>query len=359
MSAEVVVARKKRVSKKNKKSWRKHTDTKDVDSFLDDQRLEERLGKPFADRQDDELFEIDTVGHKEELVSTKRTKKKLKPIKCFSILENQSAVPDPITKRNRVRTAEERKHPLVKKIENDRNEKGILKRKKIVSIKDQLLAREKKLNKPKKGDFKFDLWETDYGNTLNSDSTWLTPTTLFHTLKNTGKLKKKIPEKFLDKPYSAPAMEAPHPGLSYNPSYHDHQELLSEVVNKELELRKEEKHLKRVTSKMFYHVSVKDRENQWMDEMSQGLPNPDKQETNEESESDSEYTSLSVNPPVKNKKKTLKARRKLKEAKKAALQQKHQKTEKKKVSDIYKAKKPKVKLYEKKSHKMGWESKGY
>jgi len=36
--------KKKRVSKKNKKSWRKHTDTKDVDSFLDEIRLEERLG---------------------------------------------------------------------------------------------------------------------------------------------------------------------------------------------------------------------------------------------------------------------------------------------------------------------------
>jgi nucleolar protein 53 len=37
-------SKKKRVSKKNKKSWRKHTDTKDVDSFLDEKRLEERLG---------------------------------------------------------------------------------------------------------------------------------------------------------------------------------------------------------------------------------------------------------------------------------------------------------------------------
>jgi hypothetical protein len=39
-----VGVKKKRVSKKNKKSWRKHTDTEDVDSFLDDKRLEERLG---------------------------------------------------------------------------------------------------------------------------------------------------------------------------------------------------------------------------------------------------------------------------------------------------------------------------
>ena len=38
------VSKKKRVSKKNKKSWRKHTDIKDVEDFLDDKRLEERLG---------------------------------------------------------------------------------------------------------------------------------------------------------------------------------------------------------------------------------------------------------------------------------------------------------------------------
>lgn len=36
--------KKKRVSKKNKSSWRKYIDTKDVDDFLEDQRLEERLG---------------------------------------------------------------------------------------------------------------------------------------------------------------------------------------------------------------------------------------------------------------------------------------------------------------------------
>lgn len=36
--------KKKRVSKKNKIAWRKHTDIKDVDKFLEDKRLEERLG---------------------------------------------------------------------------------------------------------------------------------------------------------------------------------------------------------------------------------------------------------------------------------------------------------------------------
>lgn len=40
----ILTVKKKRVSKRNKKAWRKHTDIKDVDNFLDDQRLEERLG---------------------------------------------------------------------------------------------------------------------------------------------------------------------------------------------------------------------------------------------------------------------------------------------------------------------------
>lgn len=49
-------------------------------------------------------------------------------------------------------------------------------------------------------------------------------------------------------------------GMSYNPSYGDHQNLLQEVANKELILIKEEKHLKRVTSKMFSRVTEDEKE---------------------------------------------------------------------------------------------------
>lgn len=41
---EKVRGKRRGISKKNKKSWRKHTDIKDVENFLDDRRLEERLG---------------------------------------------------------------------------------------------------------------------------------------------------------------------------------------------------------------------------------------------------------------------------------------------------------------------------
>lgn len=61
--------------------------------------------------------------------------------------------------RNRVRTPEERKHPLVKKIEADRKERGILKKKEIIAYRNRALAKAKKNNKPKKGEFSADLWE--------------------------------------------------------------------------------------------------------------------------------------------------------------------------------------------------------
>jgi len=45
------VTKRKRVSKKSKSSWRKHSDIKDIEGFLEDQRREERTG----------LDDVDTV----------------------------------------------------------------------------------------------------------------------------------------------------------------------------------------------------------------------------------------------------------------------------------------------------------
>lgn len=37
-------AKKKKISRKNKSSWRKHVDISDVDNFLESSRLDERIG---------------------------------------------------------------------------------------------------------------------------------------------------------------------------------------------------------------------------------------------------------------------------------------------------------------------------
>jgi hypothetical protein len=64
--------------------------------------------------------------------------------------------------RNRVRTPEERKHPLRKKIEADRKERGILNNKQIIAHRNRTIAKAKKSNRPKKGEFNVDLWEGIY-----------------------------------------------------------------------------------------------------------------------------------------------------------------------------------------------------
>ena len=55
----------KKASKKNKKSWRKNTELDDVEEFLDDQRLEERLGGAFDKRSDSDIFVVDKTKNDE------------------------------------------------------------------------------------------------------------------------------------------------------------------------------------------------------------------------------------------------------------------------------------------------------
>ncbi|XP_067012754.1 ribosome biogenesis protein NOP53 [Anabrus simplex] len=353
----------KRVSKKKKIAWRKHCDTKDVENFLEDKRFEERLGFTFSEKPDEELFQIDKTAdynNKEDKafekslwavdetentdVKSRRREKLKKPLKCFEILIPQSAVKDPVTKRNRVRTPEERKNPIVKKFQAERRRNGILKAKEIDAIRNRALAESRRKNKPKRGEFTKDLWAGDCNESdpLGGNAEWLTPATLQYTLKNTGQMKKRVP-KSLKKKSCLPAVEPPHPGMSYNPTFGDHQDLLRAVANKEMALIKEEQHLDRVTSKMFSKVSRADKEKSWLSEMSEGLPKTQEASTVEVKEEDTpgeeqsnEYTT--VNPPVKNKKKTVQQRKKQKVARQEALQRKQRLVEKKKISDIYKLK---------------------
>ena len=66
----------KGASKKNKKSWRKNTSIEDIEEFLDDQLLEERLGGAFDQRKDEDLFMVDAKSQNEadEKKSTRLTR---------------------------------------------------------------------------------------------------------------------------------------------------------------------------------------------------------------------------------------------------------------------------------------------
>lgn len=81
-----------------------------------------------------------------------------------------------------------------------------------------------------------------------------------HNLIGTGKVRKTVKERKMEKTSVLPSIELPHPGMSYNPSFQDHQELLKVIVEKEKKVIKEEEHLKRVTNKMFKKVTADQRD---------------------------------------------------------------------------------------------------
>jgi nucleolar protein 53 len=99
------IKKKRHMSRKSKGAWRKHIDIKDVDEFLEEKRLEERIGKP-AEKSDKELFVIDTKktpkpNKKTQVFTPKQLKRQgaRRQPKAFEPLINRSSVQDPIVKR--------------------------------------------------------------------------------------------------------------------------------------------------------------------------------------------------------------------------------------------------------------------
>ncbi|XP_072933609.1 ribosome biogenesis protein NOP53 [Epargyreus clarus] len=349
-----VVKKKKHVSKKNKKAWRKHCDITDVEAFLEDQRLEERLGK-FDSKPDEELFVIDTAGDEKpeekpdiKPMSAKLRKRALLPQipKCYEILLPTSKVQDPNAKRNRVNPIGSKPTALSKVTDKRRLEKGSLQKKVELARKNRKIALDKKRKvKQIRQTFDKNLWGEDKPEEKGIPTTlcdeFISPEAQLHNVPTTKRLRAKPPPP--KTVLTRAAVEAPHPGVSYNPSYQEHQELLQDVVQYEQKLMKREAHLHRVTTGMFSKVTAEEKENQWREEMSSGLPQPHnptkepKPEPESESETDNEYKA--VNPPVKNKKKDHKARRKQRERLEEKERLKREKVEKKKITDLYKLRK--------------------
>lgn len=254
---EMLDTKKHKVSKKTKKSWRKYIDIKDVDIFLDNNRLEERLGTPISERTDTQLFTIDKTADVTENVISKHAARlalKNKEPRCFTSLKSHTCVPDPISKRNRVRTKKERMNSILWQQEMERKMKGLFKLKEKEALKNRMLAKTASANRPKRGEITDDVWNGTNVLLPETITEWMSSDSIRHTIKHLGIKKRKLPS-LCKKPSVLPAVEIPHPGTSYNPSYNDHQVLLQKVVQKELELMKQEEHLDRVTTRMFKKVN--------------------------------------------------------------------------------------------------------
>lgn len=148
-----------------------------------------------SEKPDEELFTVDTepqAPKKIRLTARALRQQQLKrPPKCLAALVNESKVQDPIIKRNRVRTKEERKHFIGKSIEAAKAQKGIIKKKLLTSVADRAkshaesAAKRAKYNEKK---FDKDIWEMGTRRELRSDlkSPWLDRETEEHNIKNTG-----------------------------------------------------------------------------------------------------------------------------------------------------------------------------
>lgn len=338
--------KKRKVSKKTKKSWRKHVDIKDIDAFLDDKRLEERLGISFSECPNSQLFIVDnTANTVESGITSKRAARlalKAKEVKCFASLKPHTQVPDPISVRNRVKSKEECTNLVLQRCKAEKKIKSILKLKEKKALKNKVLAKTTLATFPKEGENKNDVWDGTTDLLPKTIAEWMSADGIRHTIKHLGIKKRKLPSSLLKKPSILSAVENPHPGTSYNPSYADHQELLLKVTQEELEFTKQQQHLDRVTTQMFKKIPINKRDEYLIKEMSEGLPTKNQFATNLNSIEDCNEKDLCVattnDKPVKNTKKTLAQRRKQREQKQASNERSLIKLEKKKLSDVYKLK---------------------
>ncbi|KAH8317053.1 hypothetical protein KR074_001263 [Drosophila pseudoananassae] len=314
-AVEPIAKKKRKISKKNKSAWRK-TDIQDVEQFLEDQRQEERIGT-FTDKQDKDLFVVDATPQKTKatLLSVKQ-KRKLnakKPMRSYQALENTSKVEDPIVKRNKVKQKKNGRNielevcnPTKPRHRQANSDRALYYEKLEQRLEDK---KSKKLLVEK------DIWqEEDFRDKipgLKDKKGWISRDLALHVAGNVGKKVVKTHASLHHKTTKAKKFTLPHPGMSYNPSLQDHQELLQQVVEREEGIIKKEKHLKRVTTSMFSKVTPEERDQRRVQELSQGME--DEQDDQEEQEEDAnpekeDKPYHTINAPVENKKKSKKAR---------------------------------------------------
>nr|CAG4640913.1 EOG090X07H9 [Eulimnadia texana] len=331
-------AKKKRIPKHKKKAWRITSDIADVERFLEDERLEERLGAPFAERESKSLFVIDTENAEtldEKIVTSGKRDRTIGPLKCFAILNPSSAVNDPIKKRNRVRLPEERRDPLVVRVQKERRAMGKIPKRIAQSIADREKAKERAKNKAPseklRSKFDFDLWGKDGKLTklIIKLNIWgLYADLKTYHLEKTGKRVFPMPLTMKKKTTALKAVEAPHPGTSYNPTFEDHQNLLRKAYDREITKVQADAKIERKVKPMMKKMTQQEQQKHWMDEMSQGLAEEDEQNADETTEDSS--------LPVKMaERKTKQQRRKEKLAKIEEMRRKKEKAERIRQSDVF------------------------
>ncbi|XP_066127774.1 ribosome biogenesis protein NOP53 isoform X2 [Saccopteryx bilineata] len=249
-SVDPALRRRRRGPRNRKRGWRRLAQEPlglEVDQFLEDVRLQERTsGGLVAEAPDEKLFFVDT-GSKDRELSKKRTKSQKrslllkKPLRVDLVLENTSKIPAPKDiLAHQVPNAKKlkRKEKLWEKLARQ----GELPRE-VRRAQARLLHPPVAKAKPGPQDTVerpfYDLWAKD--NPLEQP---LAGQDMFF-LEQTKKKGVRRPPRLLTKPSQVPAVEVTPAGASYNPTFADHQTLLWEAHEVELQRQKEAEKLER------------------------------------------------------------------------------------------------------------------
>ncbi|XP_066279886.1 ribosome biogenesis protein NOP53-like [Branchiostoma lanceolatum] len=320
-----VRGKKKRVSKKNKSAWRKHSDIKDIEDFLDDQRLQLRTGGLVADKADDSLFYVDKQNDNEdEAPMAKKRKKELKPLKIDQIIAGETTV-KPVTGHappmgsGKVRRKEMKARELEQKTGYISKEK----RKKL-----KLNSVQTGLKKPQAVKEYYDLWGSDTKDKPTEEEEDE------YYAQVTGKTRVKVPvrtQTYAKNPSILPKVEVIHPGGSYNPTFEDHQQLLQQAVQSERKKVKDEKKLERQTRLPPKREWATRRDK--MKELTEGLldEEDDEEEEGEEQEGEQSIPKATIRAEDK---KSRQKRRKEKEQREQEQQKTADKTKKIKEHEV-------------------------
>ncbi|KAK3092757.1 hypothetical protein FSP39_006928 [Pinctada imbricata] len=140
----------------------------------------------------------------------------------------------------------------------------------------------------------YDLWGDEKVNSRESA-----------TPKSNKRKSQKVPS-LSKKPYDIAAVEVPHPGASYNPTYEDYMNLLAKAHHVEVGKVREERKLHNALESKFPKMSRSALEENWLEEMSAGLKNDNEPDIKIEPDL---LDKLSVNPPVRREDKKTKTQR--------------------------------------------------
>ncbi|KAI9770573.1 MAG: hypothetical protein M1840_003163 [Geoglossum simile] len=216
----------KQPSRKGKKAWRKHVDITEVQEGLEAVRDEIIAGGVIAEKPSEELFAIDTTGDQEV---AKEYRRGHKPLKSDEILAARSAVPPVDSRKRSSRVTDGILEPSSKKRRGGVSFRELQRIKHIAFGGESVLKDVVKIPETNT----LDPWMDGDGAVAARDSrfSFLEPP---KPVKEPKTLK-QAPISLAVNGGEIPAVKKPDPGISYNPTFKDWDELLVREGEREVE----------------------------------------------------------------------------------------------------------------------------